>query len=504
MFESKKNNVWFNIWNSLTASTSSTLLTILWWKETLFWADFWINDTTKHFKLTLTKFVWWVVSISEVVKVTAKSGNALTIVRAYEPCPINANATVMTQAPQVFDVWDFAYMNMTASDLIELWVLIDTKQNNCVMLTKSANYTFIWNEANNTWFSTNTTSWNITYSLNPALFPTTNGMYEFTICKSTNDVNTVIIDVWAWKTIDTVQTYILTNFMESVTIRIASSTFVKIIAATNRTVVVPAISTTQSTFTAWENIIAWNALRIHTDWKVYKTTLWSIFQWFASNTANTNENVIVDIQWVTTSLSWLSINSSYYLWSLSNWTPTTITTNSVSSTLNWTLSPTANVWQTFTMSESWTLQSITIRMRNDWSGSWSVSMSVLNWVWWSVLWTSTNTVANTSIWWSYSNFTFNFSNISLSATSWLYFKIIFSWSWSWWIYVQWDSTNNIYNWWGYYSNDTAWWTNADLWFILNYTPKSYVNWTISNTTEASSVKVWRAMWTNKLKIAENI
>jgi len=38
--------------------------------------------------------------------------------------------------------------------------------------------------------------------------------------------------------------------MESVTIRIASSTFVKVIAATNRTVVVPAISTTQSIFIA--------------------------------------------------------------------------------------------------------------------------------------------------------------------------------------------------------------------------------------------------------------
>lgn len=321
MFESKKNNVWFNIWNSLTASTSSTLLTILWWKETLVWADFGLLDITKHFKLTLTKFVWWVVSISEVVKVTAKSWNVLTIVRAYEPCPLNANATVMTQAPQVFDVWDFAYMNMTASDLIELWVLIDTlidtKQNNCVMVTKSVNYTFTWNEANNTWFSTTTTSWNITYTLNPALFPTTNGMYEFTICKSTNDGNTVIIDVWAWKTIDTAQTYTLTNYMESVTIRIASSTFVKVIAMTNRNVVVAAISTTQSIFIAWENITAWNALYIHTDWKVYKTDATNTseinFIWFATNTVSSWWNVIVDTAWVSATQTWLTAWSDYYL-----------------------------------------------------------------------------------------------------------------------------------------------------------------------------------------------
>jgi len=62
------------------------------------------------------------------------------------------------------------------------------------------------------------------------------------------------------------------------------------------------VPTTQSTFVAWENITAWNALYIlPADWKVYKTNASNIskinFIWFATNTVSSWWNVIVDTSW---------------------------------------------------------------------------------------------------------------------------------------------------------------------------------------------------------------
>lgn len=108
--------------------------------------------------------------------------------------------------------------------------------SNCTVVSKSTNYTLTGSEANNTWFFTDTSSWNITYTLDPSLFPTTNGLYEFTFCKSTNNANTVTIDVGSGNTIDTAQTYVLSNYWETVTIRIVSSTFAKVVATSNRTI----------------------------------------------------------------------------------------------------------------------------------------------------------------------------------------------------------------------------------------------------------------------------
>lgn len=116
----------------------------------------------------------------------------------------------------------------------EISTAVVTKENNCTVQTITANYTFTWSEANNGWYSVNTSSWNITINLNPSLFPTTNWLYEFIFCKSTNDANTVTIDAGSGNAIDDSQTYVLSWYFETVTVKVVSSTFIKSVSTTRQ------------------------------------------------------------------------------------------------------------------------------------------------------------------------------------------------------------------------------------------------------------------------------
>lgn len=116
----------------------------------------------------------------------------------------------------------------------------------------------------------------------------------------------------------------------------ASNTANRKIKATN------ALKSTKEIFVAWENITAWNALYIHTDWKVYKTDASNAskinFIWFATNTVSTWWNVIVDTSWVSATQSGLTAWSDYYLsntaWDISTtpWTNVVSVWKAVSTT----------------------------------------------------------------------------------------------------------------------------------------------------------------------------
>lgn len=233
-----KDNAYWLLNSSINAST--TTITLQTWNGANF-PTIW----TKKSVLTIVQYNTvgvpssWILKFEKIL-CTLRSWDILTVQRGYD----------WTTAT-TFNSWDSVFLNITSKVIEdiqnELVVLDEIKQNNCVMSTKSANYTFTWSELNNTWFSTNTTSWNITYTLDLSLFPATNGMYEFTFCKSTNDVNIVIIDVWSWKTIDWNQTYSLINYMETVTIRIATNIFAKVIATSNRPVTLDINSLSEDT-----------------------------------------------------------------------------------------------------------------------------------------------------------------------------------------------------------------------------------------------------------------
>jgi hypothetical protein len=87
--------------------------------------------------------------------------------------------------------------------------------------------------------------------------------------------------------------------------------------------IVSVVWATKSTFVAGENITAWNALYVsnwdwwRTVWRVYRTDATNTarigFIWFATNTATTWNNVIVDTSWVSNTQTWLTVWSDYYL-----------------------------------------------------------------------------------------------------------------------------------------------------------------------------------------------
>lgn len=161
---------------------------------------------------------------------------------------------------------------------------VSKQQNNSIILNKTSNYTFLWSERNQSIIATNSASWNIVHTLNPALFPTTNGFYEFTFVKSSADANTVTIDVWSGKTIDASQTYILSAQWESVTIVIQSNTFAKVMATSNKPlswITIPAIT---KVLTAWEDMTIGKAYRkwrgtvnttINLPWTAVNVSAWA-------------------------------------------------------------------------------------------------------------------------------------------------------------------------------------------------------------------------------------
>ena len=76
---------------------------------------------------------------------------------------------------------------------------------------------------------------------------------------------------------------------------------------------VPLLTNLIQSFTAWETIAAWNAVYMNTDWLVYLAGTATTFLGFAKSTVTTGQSVVVDINGITATQSWLSIWTKYYL-----------------------------------------------------------------------------------------------------------------------------------------------------------------------------------------------
>lgn len=139
MFLNKKNNVKLKIMNVL--SSAWTLLIVD--NHKLLWEDF-SNNEQKSYTLTLIKYNWTIPVQIEIVKVKWKSWSNLLIERAVEPCPLNYNASEMSQSSYEFSVWDFAYMNLTASEINKVCEELNKKINSDdASITKQGN-SFNW------------------------------------------------------------------------------------------------------------------------------------------------------------------------------------------------------------------------------------------------------------------------------------------------------------------------------------------------------------------------
>lgn len=142
MFLNKKNNVKLKIMNVL--SSAWTLLIVD--NHKLLWEDF-SNNEQKSYTLTLIKYNWTIPVQIEIVKVKWKSWSNLLIERAVEPCPLNYNASEMSQSSYEFSVWDFAYMNLTASEINKICEELNKKINSDdTSITKQGNSFNWWNQ----------------------------------------------------------------------------------------------------------------------------------------------------------------------------------------------------------------------------------------------------------------------------------------------------------------------------------------------------------------------
>ena len=142
MFLNKKNNVKLKIMNVL--SSAWTLLIVD--NHKLLWEDF-SNNEQKSYTLTLIKYNWTIPVQIEIVKVKWKSWSNLLIERAVEPCPLNYNASEMSQSSYEFSVWDFDYMNLTASEINKICEELNKKINSDdTSITKQGNSFNWWNQ----------------------------------------------------------------------------------------------------------------------------------------------------------------------------------------------------------------------------------------------------------------------------------------------------------------------------------------------------------------------
>lgn len=170
-------------------------------------------------------------------------------------------------------------------------------QRTCNILSTAVDYTYNGTETRNNCMSVDTTSWNKTITIDPALFSI---WTEINIGKPVA-ANSVIIDTTAWKTINWAQTYTITWQWDVLTLIVISWTLMRTKWRYRDTTPVSSISWTKADFdtacTDWNFTFVWdtatstNALQsatttvnvssaaVPTAWQVLTATSWTAATW---------------------------------------------------------------------------------------------------------------------------------------------------------------------------------------------------------------------------------
>ena len=107
------------------------------------------------------------------------------------------------------------YINDTFDDINTNFSYLESdKQFICNVQTAITDYTFTGTERSNSGFLVTTAS-NRTVNISPDLFTT---WFEVTICKGTNNANTVTLDAQTGNNINGTQTFVITQYNEAVTL----------------------------------------------------------------------------------------------------------------------------------------------------------------------------------------------------------------------------------------------------------------------------------------------
>lgn len=112
---------WYKTANNVTSSLVSS---ISWSTTTIIVNDWNIFPSTFPYMLTIEQKLNWQTVVREIVKVTARTWNTMTVVRAVESCVSDDTASpkTLTQVAHNFNANALVSLNMTA------WVLQDCQQ----------------------------------------------------------------------------------------------------------------------------------------------------------------------------------------------------------------------------------------------------------------------------------------------------------------------------------------------------------------------------------------
>lgn len=195
-------------------------------------------------------------------------------------------------------------------------------QRTCNVQSITADYTFTWTETRNSCFSTDTTSWNITVSINPALFSVGT---EINIGKPVA-ANTITIDALTWNNINWSQTFTVTDQWDVVTLIVINATTIRTksmyrnnAVTSSRTLTINWTSYDLSADRSWTvqeplvnqtNIKSINWISLLWSWNITLASMWIfllIVAWFIlSDTFNYNT-----INYQTFNVWWLAYSDNY-------------------------------------------------------------------------------------------------------------------------------------------------------------------------------------------------
>jgi len=201
---------------------------------------------------------------------------------------------------------------------------------------------------------------------------------------------------------------------------------------------------------AWENITAWNALRMA------NARAWDTIS--------------------QTSASTTQINIGYTAWAFA-------------------------VWQGFTTVNWWLLTNIRVQLQKIWTPPvWNISVWVYSDKWTTLVANTTTTLASTSVSWSATNYDFAFNSIQLKPATVYYIRVWTTWSVDSSNYIWVLARTNTYSWWiaEQISNANAWsdpWSSHDIYFSLTIWATTETSWRVYKTSASfdyNSYIVWFA------------
>lgn len=466
-----KNNVHATL--STALSSIATTIQLSSWQWSRFWTDF-------PQLATLESVEEWKVVKREIVQITARNGDNLTVVRAFAPCPENDDANSQSQSAISFNADDIISMYITKEHFDKVADSLDDLYDN-------------WNDRlyihKTWWLWIEITAWNVRVWNTDIQFPWA------TANATDNATNYVMIsDSWTlnittlWRDEDQAKIWIvIASWWE-----ISSINMYKIDTVWWKMWWWAWIETA----ICWESITKWDIVSIH-DYIWSNIPSWTQNIWDIAN----NQKVWIYVYW-----SWISNNILYLrLWKVWNWqnitvrietdnwwnpswtlvnanATATISASSLTTTLTktkitlaWNVSLT--LWTKYRVvvscpstdtSNYWIIWYTNLKPKSDlvygWSRIWPSTWIAFNVSWWSVFsWTTEQT---TSL-----NITFS-KNIFLTWISYwtsctiTWWSVSYSWSTSWinqnlvaWIQytitITWTPTSQYQSYWTYASSDPA-------------------------------------------------